>query len=711
MDNSTTGYAVLTALHQYQLKQSKPNEWRCNSPLRPGSNSHALVITIEPDGEHGAYHDHVSGDSGSLYDLAKLLNIPIAQATPIADTKRSYADIADYAAAHGLTADQLSKAGWRQTIKDDRPALVFKTKSGERFRFLDGNKPAYKSPQGYKRCWYGLNSATIQRVAAGQPLIIANGEISALAGHVYGMASIAVTAGEKEIPTGLLDELTAQISRDVEIIIALDCDETGRNAARLVLAQLVAAGYRARAVDLRLGNGGDLADFCMIHGPDAAATIIRLPDLSSTHVANEKRRRWRIVDLDELSTLPTIKWLLPGELVDRGINIIYGPSGIGKSFYSLDCALRVAETMPVIYVAAEGESGYYKRVGAWKKHHKVTALNIKFCLGAVALMNQEDRAAFIDAIRPYRPRLVVIDTLSRTMLGADENRQSDMALYVDACDEIRRELSCSVAVVHHTGKAGSSERGSSVLRAGVDAMIRLSGDDNVVRIESNKVKDDPNAAPQYRQLLPVILDDGTTSCVLAPTTQIRQTPDDPLTTNQRLILEALTLKTFTDGATLADLVDATDIWRGSLHRTISNLITLGFVDKAKTIYSISPIGREKISNETGNKMTHDSRDSWDSTQKAITQISPSIDSHESHESLPKTDESSHESAAPQRLFGPQMTPRPTEPCPNCHESRWVMNPFGEWRCTTCAQQIEETHDEFRNSSSVDVNEESAYGDA
>jgi hypothetical protein len=44
-------------------------------------------------------------------------------------------------------------------------------------------------------------------------------------------------------------------------------------------------------------------------------------------------------------------------------------------------------------------------------------------------------------------------------------------------------------VVHHTGKTGETERGSSALRAAADSMIRVSRDGAVVTVRNDKQKD------------------------------------------------------------------------------------------------------------------------------------------------------------------------------------------------------------------------------
>src|SRR5271165_4172309 len=98
---SSTAARLLDALVPYDLKAEREGgKYRCNSPLRPGSNSHAFTLILH-DGEHGAYFDHVSEASGTLYDLAKRLGLDLPTARhPVVDTKRVYSGLGDYAQAH-----------------------------------------------------------------------------------------------------------------------------------------------------------------------------------------------------------------------------------------------------------------------------------------------------------------------------------------------------------------------------------------------------------------------------------------------------------------------------------------------------------------------------------------------------------------------------------------------------------------------------------
>lgn len=277
---TTTAERILDRLSAYDLQREGDNEYRCNSPLRPGANSHSFKLTIDPGGENGAYYDHTSHEKGSLYGLADVLRIEHPDGTHAAEletTKRAYRDLADYAQAHGVTADVLTKRGWSDVATHDgRPALLFKTPTGKRYRFTDGEKPYYKSEYGYKACWYGLVGALDMTTHHWQPLVICNGEVSTLVGQHYGVAACCVTSGEKTIPAALLDELNSKYNG--AIVLAFDCDTVGRETARKVKAQFP-AGRDVSIVDFKLGTGGDLADFCKLHG---AAVGVALAELIPT---------------------------------------------------------------------------------------------------------------------------------------------------------------------------------------------------------------------------------------------------------------------------------------------------------------------------------------------------------------------------------------------------------------------------------------------
>ncbi len=259
----TTGDLVLSALRSKgSVKEHRSGQYRTNSPFRADSDSMAFTLMISPDGEHGAYRDIPADEFGSLYTLAEKLGIEVPR-LPATETKRSYKDMDDYALAHGVTVDVLTAAGWYETSAVDmngkeRPAIGIPTQNGTRFRFLDGDKPTYHSPGGYKNCWYGLKKAIIRATESKQPIVLCNGSASVVTAQHFGVASLALAGGGQRIPQDLLDELNT--AWQGAIIIAMDCDTEGQKATKAYHEQLP----KAHIVDLALSDKGDLADFCSL---------------------------------------------------------------------------------------------------------------------------------------------------------------------------------------------------------------------------------------------------------------------------------------------------------------------------------------------------------------------------------------------------------------------------------------------------------------
>lgn len=640
----STAARVLAALKPYNLKQTAPNQYRCNSPLRPGSDSHGFTLHISGP-EHGGWQDFAGNQSGSLYELARQLGIEPA-AGPVADTKRRYADLADYAAAHGLTADQLTAAGWRQVSRAGRPALQFPTATGQRWRFLDGNKPYYVSEPGYTKCWYGLKNVG-PMVMAGQPLVICNGEISVIAAQQHGIAAIAVTSGEARIPDALLDELKIALDwageAQAEILIALDCDKTGRAAALAIREQLMALGFAARAIDLGLGERADLADFCLLYHAEAAEALPRCADLSASATVDIPQgikvfgqgSSWYLMHARDRHMIPPVEWLFPGEIPSRSISVLYAPPGTGKSFVAIDYALRLAQSTPVVYVASEGEHGYRARIDAWCKFHNQPEGELYLCMGAVSLMDDAEIEAFLTPLHQIRPRMVIVDTLADSMLGADENSTRDVGEYMSKVNRIKRELDTTLLLIHHTNKGGIQERGNIRIRGSADAVLRLIPEDDIIRLESSKMKD-ARAFPSRELALmsiPILIEGKEIeSAVIVDAEKI--VPDaDRLTTNQQKILEVFALDVFESGAEVADIVDMTDIGRGSVQRSLSRLLRLGLVAQQgkKAPYTLTEKGREVLTRMTRlTRMTH-----TESIQEPLCNpvIQPSHASQASHQPL------------------------------------------------------------------------------
>lgn len=262
----TTGDDVLRVLQsrpELELKR-EGGGWRMNSPFRPGANSHSVSLTIAADGEHGAWKDFVDDNKGSLYQFARQLGVELPETSPATDTKRGYTGLEDYALTHGVTADVFERAGWTEGHSvNNRACLQFMVNGQKRWRFLDGEKPTFKSEPGFKACWYGLDRAIKLAAASNLPLILCNGEPSVVVAQHFGLPAFAESGGEKSLRQSSIDELKKKWQGDVWI--ALDCDAKGKATALKIAQQLPGA----LPVDLKLGLKGDLGDFAHLHGTSA----------------------------------------------------------------------------------------------------------------------------------------------------------------------------------------------------------------------------------------------------------------------------------------------------------------------------------------------------------------------------------------------------------------------------------------------------------
>lgn len=286
---------------ELQVKQQNDGQYRLNHPIRDSSNSFDFMLDVNSDGEHGKFYDGAREEGGSLYDLAKMLNIPINGNNQL-QTKKPYSGLDEYANQHHTPSKQFEDAGWKYTKNThyNRPALSYPTNTGIRFRFIDGDKPIFlPAKRGYKRCWYLLPEAIKIAKENNYPLVICNGEPSCITGQYYNFAATCITGGENgKIPKELLIQLVQ--SYQEKILICYDNDSKGKASAPKVAYQLRQEGYNAKALELKGHKGYDLADFCgdnkwnaldKLLQCDELPSYLQNPDFKPTH--DELADRWR----------------------------------------------------------------------------------------------------------------------------------------------------------------------------------------------------------------------------------------------------------------------------------------------------------------------------------------------------------------------------------------------------------------------------------
>jgi hypothetical protein len=323
------------------------------------------------------------------------------------------------------------------------------------------------------------------------------------------------------------------------------------------------------------------------------AELVKLQVASADQNAS---KRLQLTPARALYDLPPQEWLIPGLLLAKGLNVLYGPSGSGKSFVALDWSLQTAQTGSVVYIAAEGFGGYPDRVKAWCNHHKKAEDGLYFVDRAVNLLDWLAVSTFVTLVKSLQPKLVVIDTLSRCMTGGDENSAKDMSQVVAACAEIQQQANTAILLVHHTPRTEhGGPRGSNSLDGAADSMVAISESDGLITISGSKAKDDAKPETQHYRLMETDARPGRRSCVIMPTDQIIQTSGDKLTEKQRAILTVLD-GAGEAGASYSDIRSGTGSPKQTIVDSLTKLKRLGFAmqSKEREPWHITESGRQKL---------------------------------------------------------------------------------------------------------------------
>ena len=94
--------------------------------------------------------------------------------------------------------------------------------------------------------------------------------------------------------------------------------------------------------------------------------------------------------------------------------------------------------------------------------------------GDLNLSSESERRECLAWLQTLSPALVILDTFSAASGGIDENAAGDVGKILGWSREVSRRTSALVIIVHHTPKSDSgTARGSSVLEANVDGVVKV----------------------------------------------------------------------------------------------------------------------------------------------------------------------------------------------------------------------------------------------
>lgn len=328
--------------------------------------------------------------------------------------------------------------------------------------------------------------------------------------------------------------------------------------------------------------------------------------------------KYTFLNVDQINALPDIQYLVDGLLPLNGYGIVYGRRGSGKTFEMLHLALCIATGTPyrghnveqggVAYIMSEGAAGLKKRIAAWMQHHNHKRLDNFYALTHSVQLNDPELRAHLDlAIEriPADVKLLVIDTLARSVSGLDENSSADMTRFIGYIDELRQRRNLAIVPVHHAGWNEGHERGSTVIGDAADWICKVSRDEDKVVVKTEKVKDDELPRPITLDMIPV----GATGSIVLEETDEEAIVDDLI---ESIISIVTTRGNVTENELVADLKNrgskaskttVRDRWkhhRGMFrHHDIERIEGVG---KTPVTWQIAPAG---ITNENTSEQAFD----------------------------------------------------------------------------------------------------------
>jgi len=346
--------------------------------------------------------------------------------------------------------------------------------------------------------------------------------------------------------------------------------------------------------------------------PELLATLTKVGKLFSTRYPSpvtSPHGRLSLIDDAELATRKPPNALIAGMIPEGGLAVLYGESGLGKSFLALDLAYSIATNIPwmnravapgpVIYIAGEGIGGLPKRTAAWKDAHEAKGpIEVHFISDPVLLTVESDVSELtmlLASLEP-EPQLIVVDTLARAMAGADDSSGKDMGNLIQAVDRLRTMFGCAVLLVHHsTKKEGRVERGSSQLRGAADSMMSVTTHGSSLKLSSEKSKDyEPFDDIEFS--LELHLDSCVTvyrSDVIGQSSISRKSRLTP-----KEIVVLLAIETFDNGITHAGWRNVSGVSNGLFNKAIKKFGALGYVVKdtagPSDLYLLTEEGRAAI---------------------------------------------------------------------------------------------------------------------
>jgi hypothetical protein len=177
-----------------------------------------------------------------------------------------------------------------------------------------------------------------------------------------------------------------------------------------------------------------------------------------------------------------VRWLVDGLLICGGVSMMAAKPKAGKTTITSQLAMCVARGLPflgkntvkgkVLYLPVEE-----KRSEVVRRFRVQGANGDEEILIHAASAPPDALTLLEDAVREYKPQLVIVDTLFKVMRVESGNDYAEVTAAIEPFQHIARTYGPHVMLVHHMGKSDRSGAdgilGSTALTGSVDTAILL----------------------------------------------------------------------------------------------------------------------------------------------------------------------------------------------------------------------------------------------
>lgn len=209
-------------------------------------------------------------------------------------------------------------------------------------------------------------------------------------------------------------------------------------------------------------------------------------------------------------------WLIKKWIPEKGLTMIFGAPGSGKSFLIFDMLATITTGMSqwfgykakqgtAIYLCGEGHAGLDDRIEAWAQYRGVDDFGSMYISrSALDLDKPMELETAVENIAKIGDKIsiIAIDTLNRFFSG-DENSAQEARNFVGACTRLQERFDCAVVIIHHTGVAAESQgraRGSSAFLGACDTAILVQNEKGAITLSQVKQKYIEPLSPMYLKL-------------------------------------------------------------------------------------------------------------------------------------------------------------------------------------------------------------------